>query len=104
MRFTPMMMSLAMTMLLFVSQFQNGQGLALVPRPIQTALLSRFGPRPAAAITSTYALSQPEEFDRKAKASVNVDTSAFQDDSMAAYKSEMLNLVYERSMHRLLDD
>jgi hypothetical protein len=99
------MITFSLTMLLF-GQFQQCEGLALVPRSVKTALLSRFvTPRSA---PQTTAMMYAHEIDyapsESMKSGVITDTTGFDsDDSMAAYKSEMLDLVYERSMQRLLE-
>jgi hypothetical protein len=96
---------------LLVFQFQQCEGLALVPRSVRTALLSKFTPRSAPQTTAMmYARSQPmqeTDYDSESKSKNSdliTDTTRFDSaDSIAAYRSQMLDLVYERSMQRLLE-
>jgi hypothetical protein len=94
--------------MLLLGQFQQSEGLALVPRSVRTALMSPFTPRPVPQTTAMMAAhSEPIHETAHAsdqKSDLIIDSKGFNGDvSMAAYRSEMLDLVYERSMRRLLD-
>lgn len=96
--------------ILLLGQFQLSEGLALVPRSVRTALLSPFtlGPVPqttAMMTANSEALHETAHAsDQKSDFITSIDTKVFNGDvAMAAYRSEMRNLVYERSMQRLLD-
>jgi membrane glycosyltransferase len=94
--------------MLLLRQFQHAEGLALVPRSARTALLSPFIPAPVPQTTAMMAAhSEPVHETAHAsdrKSDLMIDTKGFNGDvAMAAYRSEMLDLVYERSMQRLLD-
>jgi hypothetical protein len=96
---------------LLVSQFQQCEALALVPQSVRTALLSRLSPQLAPQTTAMmYAHSQPThetDYDSESKyknSDLIIDTTEFETaDPMAAYRSQMLDLVYERSTQRLLE-
>jgi hypothetical protein len=101
------MIILALTVFTF-GQLQRCQGLALVPKSVRTALLSRF--KSPSSPSSVHMKSQPMNEGAYASVTisenniVNSEMTGFNgDDSIAASKKEMLNLVYERSMQRLLE-
>jgi hypothetical protein len=94
--------------ILLLGQFQQSEGLALVPRSVRTALLCPFTPGPVPQPTTMMAAHfEPIHETTHAsdqKSELIMDTKGFNGDvAMAAYRSEMLNLVYDRSVQRLLD-
>ena len=87
-----------------LGQFQQCEGLVFVPRSVTTALLP---PSPTSVVT-LYAHSQPMHETNYAaepkNSGLNTDKTEFNgDDLMAAFRKEMLDLVYERSMQRFLE-
>ena len=96
---------------LLIGKFQQCEGLALVPRCVRTALLRSFSPRSAPQTTAMmYAHPQPmhetdydSELMTKNSDLVTDATEFISENSMAVYRSQMLDLVYERSLQRLLE-
>jgi len=93
------MMLFALAMLLVTPQCH---GLALVALSVRaTSLWGRFAPRQQRAPTAQvlYAQQMSSSESTTEETPVSFDMS---DDDVAAYRSEMLNLVYERNVERLM--
>jgi hypothetical protein len=86
--------------LLFISQIPQSQGLALIALASRPSLLGRFASR---VMEPSVAPAVPMVEESKPSAHVpqlQVDTSGFDAD---AYRREMINLVYSRSVDRLVN-
>ena len=106
------MMIFALAMLLVAPQCQ---GLALVPRSVRTALVRRFAPAQLAlaASPSPSSSSSPVLYAQMSdlmveavdgtEETMTVDSDYTDFSDVDAFRNEMLNLVYERSMERLMN-
>lgn len=81
---------------------QCAHGLALVALTVRTALLTKFGSRQRSSPTPVLYAQSPQRMVVEAASTEQQTDSAALDEAVADYRSQMLDLVYERSMERLM--